>query len=263
MQKKRHRVGDMGMSDNFDLLQQAIERNTPIMLAMPSAAVVKPYRSRLLQITDEGIYLESITGQGDAIDALIAAKRPVSVAFRADVRRVEFTGPILKRLRGYRLNATTLIEALVIQRPEEVKAVQRRADYRVSVPTDSEISFQFHRVTEQADLIERPPATAAMVIDVRDFSAGGCGGTWKRKKDEPKLVPDQRLRVEIDSVIGKVVLDARVRFFEQLHEPEFVRVGIQFSLNANSIPDRQKMLQINKLMGELQRMELRRKRLAR
>lgn len=251
------------MSDNFELLQQAIERNTPIMLAMPSAAVVKPYRSRLLQITDEGIYLESIAGQGDAIDALIAAKRPVMVAFRADVRRVEFAGPILKRLRGYRLNATTLIEALVIQRPAAVKAVQRRADYRVSVPSDSEISFQFHRVTEQADIVERPMSTAQMHVDVRDFSAGGCGGTWKRRKDEPKLVPDQRLRIEISSVVGNLVLDARVRFAQELHEPEFVRLGIQFTLNASSIPDRQKMLQINKLMGELQRMELRRKRLAR
>ena len=90
-----------------------------------------------------------------------------------------------------------------------------------------------------------------------------CGGTWKRRKDEPRLVPDQRLRVEIDSVVGKLILDGRIRFFEQLHEPEFVRVGVQFTLNANSIPDRQNMLQINKLMGELQRMELRRKRLAR
>jgi hypothetical protein len=106
-------------------------------------------------------------------------------------------------------------------------------------------------------------STAAMAIDIRDFSAGGCGGTWKRRKDEPKLVPDQRLRVEIDSVIGKLILDARVRFAAELNEPELVRLGIQFSLNANSIPDRQKMLQINKLMGELQRMELRRKRLAR
>lgn len=251
------------MSDNFDLLQQAIERNTAIMLGLPSAMVVKPYRSRLLQITDEGIYLESVAGQADAIDALIEAKRPVLVAFRSDVRRVEFTGPILKRLRGHRLNASTLIEALIIQRPEKVTAVQRRSDYRVSVPADSEISFQFHRITEQADLVEKPMSTAAMTIDVRDFSAGGCGGTWKRRKDEPKLAPDQRLRVEIDSVIGKLILDARVRFSAELNEPELVRLGLQFSLNANSIPDRQKMLQINKLMGELQRMELRRKRLAR
>lgn len=251
------------MSDNFDLLQQAIERNTPIVLALPSAMVLKPYRSRLLQVTDEGIYLESVTGQGESIDALIEAKRPVTVAFRADVRRVEFSGPILKRLRGYRLNATTLIEALIIERPKEVKAVQRRADYRVSVPADSEISFQFHRVTEQADIVERPMSTALMSIDVRDFSAGGCGGTWKRRKDEPKLVPDQRLRLEIDGAVGKLILDARIRFAQELHEPEFVRLGIQFTLNASSIPDRQKMLQINKLMGELQRMELRRKRLAR
>lgn len=251
------------MSDQFELLHQAIERNTSIVLALPSSAVIKPYRSRLLQITEEGIYLESIAGQEATLDELIRSARAVTVSFRADVRRVEFSTPILKRLRGFKLNANTVIEALLLKRPAEVKAVQRRADYRVSVPNDCDIHFRFHRITEQAEVTDPPPSTAEMMIDVRDFSAGGCGGTWKRKKDDPKLVPDQRLRVQIDSPITSLILDARVRFAQPLHEPELVRVGIQFTLNINSIPDRQKMMHLNKILGELQRLELRRKRLAR
>ncbi|GIW75109.1 MAG: hypothetical protein KatS3mg104_0172 [Phycisphaerae bacterium] len=251
------------MSDHFELLHQAIERNTPIVLALPSSSVIKPYRSRLLQISEDGIYLESVTGQEPMLDELIKSARPVTVAFRADVRRVEFSTPILQRLRDYKLNAQTIIEALVLKRPDEVKAVQRRADYRVSVPTDCDVHFRFHRITEQANIQDPPPSTAEMIIDVRDFSAGGCGGTWKRKANDPKLVPEQRLRVQIESPVTSAILDARVRFVQPLQEPELARVGIQFMLNINSIPDRQKMMQLNKIFGELQRLELRQKRLAR
>lgn len=250
-------------NQQFELLHHAIERNTPIVLALPSSAVIKPYRSRLLQIDEEGIYLESIPEQQALLDELIKSARPVTVSFRADVRRIEFITPILKRLRDYTLNSSTVIEALLLKRPDEVKTVQRRADYRVSVPHDCDIQFRFHRITEQADIQDPPHSTAEMTIDVRDFSTGGCGGTWKRKADDPKLVPEQRLRVQIDSPITSLILDARVRFVQPLYEPESVRIGIQFTLNINSIPDRQKMTQLNKILGELQRLELRRKRLAR
>ena len=156
------------------------------------------------------------------------------------------------------------IEALHLARPESVKAVQRRNDYRVSVPSESGITFRFYRVSERDDLSGPPSATSAMVVDVRDFSAGGLGGTWRRRADEPpRLVADQRLRVDIDSPQGKLTLDARVRFLQMLPDPDLQRVGVQFALNPNNLQDRQRMTILNKVMGELQRMELRRKKLAR
>ncbi len=252
------------MSDNFGLLQEAIARNTPVVLALPSAGVVKPYRSRLLQITSDGILAESVATQSQAIDDLIRSQHRVTVAFRADVRRVEFEARILKRLRGHRLNANTLVEAILLETPQRVKAVQRRADYRVTVPGDCDIRFTVWRIAEQADVLEVPPLTSTILIDMRDFSAAGCGGTWRRRKDDPpRLADNQRLRLAIDSAQGQIIFDARLKFVENLHEPELKRIGIEFTINPTSIVDRQKTIAVNKLLGELQRLELRRKKSSR
>lgn len=252
------------MSDNFDLLQEAIARNTPVVLALPSAGITKSFRSRLLQITDEGILAESIVNQADAIDDLIRQKQSIHVAFRADTRRVEFEAKMLKRLRGHRLNAGTLVEAIVLEKPTRIKAVQRRSDYRVTVPGDCDIRFTVWRITEQADVMEVPPLTSTILIDIRDISAGGCGGTWRKRKDDPpNLADNQRLRVAVDSAHGQIILDARLKFLENLHEPDRKRVGIEFAINPTSIMDRQKTVAINKLLSELQRLELRRKKSAR
>lgn len=252
------------MSDNSELLQQAIDRNSPVALVLPSTSMMKSYRSRLLAIGDAGIILESVPGEADAIDALIRSEQPVIVAFRADTQKVEFRARILKRERGYRLNADTELEVLHLPRPETVKAVQRRNDYRVTVPAESELSFGFFRVSEQDDFSAPPVATTSIVLDVRDFSAGGVGGIWKRRKDDPPtLASAQRIRVEIASPQGKATVDARVRFLDGLPDPSMQRIGLQFVLNPQNLQDRQKMTLLNKILGELQRLELRRKKLAR
>ncbi len=252
------------MSDNFGLLQQAIERNTPIVVSMPSSGMMRPNRSRLLQITDQGVLLESIPNQGDLLDELIASEETITVTFRSDAQKVEFQSTILKRFRGHRLNANTLVEAILISTPQAIKAVQRRSNYRVTVPGDVGINFQFWRIAEKVDFLDEPPAASGLRIDVRDFSEGGCGGTWKRRNDDPPtLAPQQRLRTEIDGPTGKILLDARLRFTEKLTGLDYQRIGIQFLLEPANIQDRQKMMQINKLLGELQRMELRRKKFAR
>ncbi len=254
------------MSDQFELLYHAIERNTSVVLLLPLSGLEKPHRSRLLSIGDEGVLLESVPGQAEAIDELIRVEQPVTVSFRAGAQNVEFAGAILRRFRGYRLNATTQIEALLLRRPTAVRAVQRRSDYRVSVPHDSGIQFKFWRLAEQANLLDDPAVNTLMDIDVRDFSAGGCGGTWKRRKDDPRIavVGNQRLRVEIDGgQAGKALLEARLRFLDPLHAPELRHVGVQFTINDSNFQDRHTVVLLNKLVGELQRTELRRQRIAR
>ncbi|MBC7783326.1 MAG: hypothetical protein H7144_05755 [Burkholderiales bacterium] len=252
------------MSDNFALLHEAIERNTPITVSLPSAGLMQPFRSRLLAVSDEGILLESSVAQVQDIDSLIKSGQPVRVVFRTDIRRVEFDAAIIERVPDYKLNAEVRVQAMRLHPPKEVRAVQRRADYRASVPQDESVKFQCWRVSEQDDFAGAPSETARMVLDVRDCSSGGIGGTWKRRKDDPpSLVLSQRLRIEVDSPVGKQTLEARLRFLEAVQDGTFMRVGIQFELSSTRIADRQKLLFLNKLMGELQRMELRRKKLAR
>jgi c-di-GMP-binding flagellar brake protein YcgR len=254
------------MADQFELLREAIDRNTAITLSLPSAGMMRPHKSRLLELRDDAIWLESIAGQADALDAIIAAGDAVRVSFRSDRDNVEFSSTLLERIRGYKLNASTEIEALRVTQPATVKVVQRRSDYRVTIAPDADVSFKCWRIGEQYDFVHplMPPAATAMALAARDLSAGGLGGLWKRRKDEPtSLVPNQRLRIDISSSAGAIILDSRVRFTAAVPDPDCSRIGIQFALSATSLPDRQKLTLLNKLIGELQRAELRRVKLAR
>jgi hypothetical protein len=105
--------------------------------------------------------------------------------FRVDTQRVEFSAPVLERVRGIQLNADTVIEAIRVAWPKQVKAVQRRSDYRASVTADSGLSLKCWRVGEQYDFATPPAAATLLTIDVRDLSAGGFGGIWKRRRDDP------------------------------------------------------------------------------
>lgn len=254
------------MVDHIELLREAIDRNTPITLSLPSAGMMRTYKSRLLEMRDDAILLESISGLGEALDALIASGNAVRVSFRAETQNVEFATHLLERRRGHRLNATTEIEALCVALPTSVKVVQRRASYRASVTPDTDVSFTCWRISEQYDFAagNTPPAAAMMNIAVHDLSAGGLGGLWKRRSGEPSsLVPNQRLRVDITSPTGTLSMDARVRFLSEAPDPDTSRIGVQFTLQPTSLADRQKTTLLNKLLGELQRAELRRIKLAR
>jgi c-di-GMP-binding flagellar brake protein YcgR len=251
------------MSDNSELLREAIDRNTPVTLIIPSAGVGKHFCSRFVRCIDDRILLESIPGQTELLDAMIRSGARVTVVFRTGQQRVEFHTKLLERQRGIRLNADTVIEAIHLTWPEQIKAVQRRANYRVSVTADSEITFKCWRASDQDDLSKLPSATALLVIDVRNLSAGGFGGVWKRRRDDPPtLATSQRFRIDAGTPAGNVVLDGRLRFLERIGDGDMQRIGIQFAYSA-SLQDRQKLAMLNKLIGELQRQELRRLKLAR
>ncbi len=252
------------MPEHDSLLKDAIVRNTSIAISLPDGGLQHSCRSRFLSLTAEGIVIESLYGHDAVVDVLIQSGQAVKVSFRTDVRNVEFATPVLKRLKAHPLNDTTVVEAILIPFPEVIKAVQRRSDYRVSVPKEDTLKFSFWRVNEQDDFSKLPPESVRIVVDVRDCSSGGIGGIWNRQPNDPAtLAGDQRFRVDIESPVGKQTFDARLRFLEDLADPLFKRVGLQFALQSTNLADRQKTMFLNKLMGELQRMELRRKKIAR
>ncbi len=252
------------MIENFNLLELAVERNTAITLTVPQGGLTKNYRSRLLELSSEGVLIELVAELSDKINDLIKSQETVKISFRSDVRKVEFESPIVHTVRGHKLNSSTKIDTLLIKLPQEITAVQRRSDYRTTVPSDGEIKISFWRIGEKDDLSIAPPESSRVMIDVRDCSAGGIGGTWKRKTTDPNtLINNQRLRIDIDSPVGKCTLEGRLRFLENLKDQFFKRVGVQFVINQSSVPDRQKVVYLGKLLTELQRMELKRKRIAR
>ena len=250
------------MVDVKQLLELAVTRNAPVSLTLLSGNMARAHKSRLLAIDAGGLSVEGVPGQAAAIEAVVKEQQAVRVSFRHETNNVEFVTAALGFRRDFPLNQNVKTEALRLAIPTDVKVVQRRSNYRVSVVPDVDLTFNVWRIGERDDLFAKPAGTMSMNVDVRDFSTGGVGGVWKRRTTDPKtLASQQRLRIDAVHLDATLTIDARVRFLEAIPNTDNCRIGIQFSISDSSLQDRQKVTALNKLFSELQRMELRRKRL--
>lgn len=252
------------MSDAVTYLQQAIERNANAVLTVTCNGAARLTRSRLLAVDGKSLWIGLPTDQADAIDGMVNRHAEARVNFRLQQTNVEFHARVLERRQAYQLNATTTCEAVRLEWPTNIAVVQRRHAYRVGVASPVEVHVKIWRIEKDVDLTAIPPAGSEMNIDVRDFSESGVGGVWKRRVGENPILPtDQRLRVDIITPTGTTSIDAYVRFLAGLPEPEFRRVGVQFMFNRTNLIDRTKMSTLSRLIGDLQRAELKRLRVAR
>jgi c-di-GMP-binding flagellar brake protein YcgR len=177
------------------------------------------------------------------------------------MNKVIFT-TVIRQYRGeMRINKETCVDALLLVWPLQLKAVQRRSDYRVSVRTDTEVSIRAWRISEQHYLRERPTASTELDVTFRDLSAGGIGLICVVAEDGPKIADDQRLRIVIGHIAGELILEGRVKHVKELPNGD-LRLGIQFKRLADDFEGRQMLATLTQIVGQLQRDEIRRRRLS-
>src|SRR6266481_2290640 len=112
------------------ILTDAIARNSALVLSLPSAGMLRHHKSRFLAEDAAGFWIEGIANDELLITELIATKSPVGVSFRAGPQKVSFAVPMLGRNPEFRVNEQTVLTALQLTFPANVKAIQRRSNYR-------------------------------------------------------------------------------------------------------------------------------------
>ena len=247
---------------NHDLLLDAIARNAGIVLSLPSAGMLRHHKSRFLSETAGGFYVESVPDEAMLVDSLIVSQQPAGISFKNGHLKVVFAAPVRRREPGYSINATTQVEALMVSFPSEIKAIQRRNNYRVKIPAGSELSARVWRIPQHAYLGDRPMAAQEIACELRDISTGGVGLSFKGKEGGPaKVSTEDRLRIELTTAGGKILVEGRMRHpVEPTKENQF-RAGVQFKALENNLDGRQILAQLTRIVGELQREEVRRFRL--
>lgn len=255
---------------NLDILKAAIARNAGFVLSLPSAGMLRHHKSRFLceappgtgGAATGGFWVESVPDEAILIDSLIASRQATGLSFKNGQVKVVFGAPILSRKPGYRINETTELEALLLEFPQDVKAIQRRNNYRVGVPGGAEIGVRIWRINSHAYLGDRPLASQEVESELRNISISGMGVIFRGKPGEPvKVSTEDRLRIELSHAGNKMLIEGRM-----LHptnppkDPQF-RAGIQFKALENNLEGRQLMAQLTRIVGELQRDEVRRMRL--
>lgn len=250
-------------SANVDILREAIARNAGGVLSLPSAGMLRHHKTRFLCMEDSGFWIEAPPpSEQTLVNQIIAAGQPVGLSLKAAINKVVFTSSLLRFCENMAINRNMRLNALLVVWPEELKAVQRRNDYRVSVPLDSEVAARAWRINEQHLLRDRPAASAMIKASLRNVSAGGMGLACQFDEGESRIIVDQRLRIALVHGGGELILEARVKHLQPLPSGEY-RMGVQFKKLEADLQGRQTLASLSLIIGQLQREEIRRRRLSR
>jgi c-di-GMP-binding flagellar brake protein YcgR len=257
---RRRNPGQQMAESKEDILSQAIERNLAAVLSLPSAGMFRHYKTRFLTRCDDGVWIEGVSKEHLLVDSLIENGHPTGISFRSGTQKVSFAVPILNRDPLHAVNGTTVVEALLIKSPMDVKAIQRRTHYRAPVYEADQITVRLWRLGEQDAFETQPPTTAEVRVTVHNLSIGGLGIILSEPETGPKMVVGQKVRM-ILSLPGseKITVDGRCGN-PRANANGRMEVGVQFIGLQDRHEGRQILGDLTKLVGILQREEVKRMR---
>ncbi len=248
---------------NASILQDAILRNAPMVLSLPSAGMLRHHKSRFLEEWDDGFWVESAPQDAKLVEELINTGQSCGISFRSGQTKVVFSTPALRREPAYRVNSELTVEAVLMKRPQQVKKVQRRENYRVHIPMDSGwLNVRIWRIGQKVDLRERPMDAQEIPTQVRDLSITGIGVIFSGADNQPpRIIAEERLRIELRREGQGLLLEGRICYPTEPPTQPTVRAGIQFVHLSDGIEGRQVQSQLARIVNDLQREEIRRYRL--
>lgn len=244
------------------VLREAIARNAGAVISLPSAGMVRHYKTRLLAVDGNAFWIETPPNEQPLVKALLANRQPVGLSVKSGANKVVMATTLEAHDPMMWINAATALSALRLAWPLELKSVQRRLVYRAKLRLDSDFAVRIWRITEHHFLADRPAASAQIKCAARDLSVGGMNLAITIKAGEPEMLPEQRLRIELTVNEEALVIEGRARHTRQLPSGE-LRLGVQFKKLDGSIEGRRAVAVLTEIVGTLQREEIRRTRLKR
>src|SRR5688500_17506115 len=247
-----------------DPLWDAVSRNTAVVVSLTSAGQqLAHHKSRFLAPADGGFWVQSIDATPGEIDALIASGRPAGISFRIGNKRFVFPAPILRFDDRFPVNASVTAAALLLRTPASLHVIQRRTNFRVHVTPDSGVSVRVWRIGATAYLRDRVLPSQEIPSELRDLSLAGIGvNLFAKDGVPPRVSPADRLKVQLTFNDVCLTLVGRLRYPREIPgDATTVRAGIHFRITQSRIEGRQAIAVLTRVLGERQRVELRRLRL--
>src|SRR5258706_166313 len=255
----------MTSDDQQQSLRDAIARKAGAVVSFPAAdATLHHHKTRLLAAQDEGFWIQSPADDRELIETLMASGQTIGLTLRAAAVKIVSASMILQFRAGERTTAAsggTTPDALLLAWPSQVIAIQRRADFRVTVYPGTGVTARAWRIPNHHYLPERPPNNALLDMTLHNLSLGGIGVLYIPARDGAELEPNQRLRVIINHPGGELLIEGRVKHVRPTIDDE-LNLGIQFKKLEDEIEGRQTRAALTQIIGQLQRDEIRRARMA-
>jgi c-di-GMP-binding flagellar brake protein YcgR len=125
------------------------------------------------------------------------------------------------------------------------------------VPLDSHISARIWRMADGVYIGEKPSRAQEISCDLRDLSVGGIGVRLSsRDGSELEITPTERLRILLTIDEETLLLEGKMRTPAEPQANGGILTGVTFKRLDGSIEGRQNLAILNRVIGELQRDEI-------
>lgn len=261
-------MGTTATGDNLGLLREAIARNAPMVLSLPGAGGLRHHKSRFLADAGDGFWVASVADAPGVVEQLIASQQHAGVSFRSGETKVIFAAQIQHAMEDFQAAGGADDAdagpgpALLLRFPDNVRAVQRRKNFRVPISAAScDLRVRLWTLPEHASLRDRPLAAREIPSEPRDISVSGIGLILPAAANVARLTAGERLRVQLTLGATVALLEGRLRYAPRPAKDGSLRVGVQFRTLGDDRDDRHAASQLNKIVNQLQRDLIRRKKL--
>ncbi len=246
---------------NYELLKEAIARNCGAILSLPSAGMLRHHKTRFLAEAENGFWMESIPEEAPLLAELAEADTPVGVAFKSGQSSIVFMSPLRGRDPAYRVNDSTVVEALFLPFPENFRAHQRRQAYRAALPMNHPYGLRLWRIPEHAVLRDRPMAVQEIACKLQNLSVIGLGALCLAGRDgkPPRMLVNERIRMLLSWQNEELLTEGRVIHFRPAGADK-IAAGFVFKKLDKDIEGRQTAGKVSEFVGFLQRDEIKRRR---
>ncbi len=243
------------------ILIEASERRTPIVLSRKEASGWRTFKSRLLgaEPIAQRLIVEYPVGHAGDKAPDIHRGESVGVAFRKGHKKCMFASVVDGKKR-FQIDDANRVGALLLRWPTDLQQLQRRVYYRAPVPHDRAIKVTFWRggVTHESRAGSAEiPIHAGWLMNL---SAGGMAVVASSDKCG-LLTPGDTVGCRFEPTSGSTLaLDAALRHAEP-GESGLTRLGFQFIGLELSDQGRAALRVLAHVVSRFQRLEMRRNRL--
>jgi c-di-GMP-binding flagellar brake protein YcgR len=209
------------------------------------------HKSRFLVEAKEGVWVQCPI-PAEELQSVIQDRTQIGVTFKADNVRQVFASVLLRHDPMYPIPEGGQTDAVLLAFPAEIKAVQRRSNFRVQILPNSGLTLDCWTIARHTALTERPLPSQRVKLEVCDISLGGAGVLLPVETGKPPAITsDDRLRIQVKLNDLELLVEGRVRTPDTAHNAA-IRTGIRFHFLDDGVDERLKVSQLAKIIAQLE-----------
>ncbi len=238
-----------------NILREPIARSSGAVLSLPVEGTHRHFKTRFLAEDVEGIWMEAPpAGEQQLVEATIAQKAEVAVAFKTQLSKFTFTSTIQIAHPNYATSEGTRIGAILLLYPSEIRSVQLRAHLRVNVPEDHEMAFRVWRMMQRVALLDTPSTHMELAVKVGNISLGGIGlQVLPVRGKSPSLMARDRLRLLLAYREIAILIEGELVYM-QTNNDGVVDVGIEFAKGETGVGSEAKLAKLKEIVVAMHRL---------